>query len=120
MAAARALPAVSVRLDARMGLPGIGFGQAGMRQRVVGRQHHRTLEQLDALVHLLLVADQVLAPLQVQAVSLGIGRGGPRELGFLLAAELAAQRLRDGGGNFAFQLLHLVATAAVLLTPQLR
>ena len=90
-----------------------------MGQRVLRRSSHRLLEVVDALVHLLLVAHQEVAPLEVQAIGLRVGGRAAGELLLLLPAQLPAQRPGDRRRDLALHLQHVVRRPAVLLAPQL-
>jgi hypothetical protein len=102
---------------AQKGLDGVDVGQAGVGHRIVGRQGHGLLEVVDALVHLLVCADQEFAPLEVQAISLGVSGLVAGEAAFFIAAQSVAQRLRDGCRDFAFDFHHVVYRPGVLLAP---
>ena len=100
-------------------MPGIGKCQAGMGQGVIRRERHRLLHQVDRLVHFLLATDRIAASFQIQAIGLRIGCRAVDQLGFFLATQLAADGLRDGGGDLAFDLQHVVRPTAVLFAPKL-
>src|SRR5439155_17441540 len=73
----------------------VRHAQAGMRERVARVLHDRLLEVLDAFADTLLgVAEEAMAPLEIELVGLGIGGGPLTDLGSLIRRQLGLERRR--------------------------
>jgi len=91
-----------------------------MGRCVVRCTGHSLLKVVDALVHLLVVAHQKFAALEIHPIGLGVRSIALREFDLFIPTQAATQRRRDRGGNLAFHLQYIVHRARVLLAPQLR